>query len=75
MSLKEYCVLIQLNHLCMFAGQRVVTDNQYKRLTVDCQLGSGRRLVLQRITGVARVIALVRSVQLSDVQSPSVQII
>ena len=73
--LKKSYGVIELSRLCMFAGQRMSRDNKWKRLTVDCQLDSGRRFVLQWIVGLARVIALIRSVQLGDVQSPCVQII
>ena len=73
--LKKSYGVIELSLLCMFPGQRMSRDNKWKRLTVDCQLGSGRSFVVQWIAGVARVIALIRSVQLGDVQSPCVQII
>ena len=73
--LKKSYGVIELSLLCMFAGQRMSRGNKWKRLTVDCQLGSGRSFVVQWIAGVARVIALIRSVQLGDVQSPCVQII
>ena len=73
--LKKSYGVIGLSRLCLFAEQRMPRANKWKRLTVDCQLGSGRSLVLQWIAGVARVIALIRSVQCGDVQSPCIQII